>query len=131
MSAGDIVSIHYDHFNRADYGAWREMLTPDITFHHASAGDIAGRDAYFDTIRAYRSSFPDASVELHRLVEQGDLVAAEFTSSATFSNEFAGIAPSGKKWTLPGMGFYSVEGEKLAEAWFVEDFTAWLQALSS
>ena len=127
--ASRVVRAHYDLFNRPDWDAWSALLAPAFTVHHASAGGVVGRGAYLEGIRHYRESFPDATVEVHRMVTQGDLVAAELTTRATFVHEFLGIPPTGAAWELPGMGFYQVSGETLSEAWFVEDFTGWLAGL--
>lgn len=129
MSLADIVRSHYDHFNRADWLGWQDLLTADFTAHHMSAGTTVGRAAYFDGLRLHRTAFPDVSVEIHRVVEQGDIAAAQFTSRGTFSAEFVGMTPTGRRWELAGMGFYRVEGTRLAEAWFTEDFTGWLASL--
>ncbi|WP_301149289.1 ester cyclase [Mycobacterium simiae] len=129
MSVADIVVSHYDHFNRADWLGWQDLLTDDFIAHHASAGTTVGRGAYFDGLRLHRTAFPDATVELHRVIVQGDLAAAHFTSRGTFSAEFVGIPPTGRRWDLAGMGFYRSDGARLAEAWFAEDFTGWLASL--
>jgi steroid delta-isomerase-like uncharacterized protein len=125
----DVVRARYDIFNRADWDAWLDLFEPTFNVHHASAGGVSGRDNYIEGVRGYRESFPDATVEIHRILADGDLVAAEFTSRATFVNEFIGIPPTGCAWELPGMGSYRMNHEKLAEAWFVEDFTGWLAGL--
>lgn len=130
MSPADVVSAHYDILNRSDFGAWGSLLAPDLVTHHATAGDIAGRDAFVQAIRAYRYSFPDLTVELHQVICSGDVAAAHFTSRATFAHDYSGISATGKPWELPGMGFYRVEGACLVEAWWVEDLTGWLERLA-
>lgn len=128
-TAGDVVRTHYDIFNRGEFDAWLDLLTPDFATHHATAGDTEGRQTYLDAVRVHRQSFPDVNVELHRVIDRDDLAAAHFTSRATFAHDFLDIRATGRPWELPGMGFYRVEGERLAEAWWIEDLTGWLQHL--
>ena len=130
MTAADVVSTHYDILNRGDLDAWDDLLAPELVTHHGSAGDIVGREAFVEAIRIYRNSFPDLSVELHRVIEDGDLAAAHFTSRATFVHDYFGIPATGKPWELPGMGFYRVDGGRLIEVWWVEDITGWMQRLA-
>ena len=59
------------------------------------------------------------------------MVAAQFTSMGTFTNDFIGIPATGRRWELPGMGFYRIDGDRLAEAWFVEDMTGWAAGLTA
>ena len=130
MTPADVVRAHYDNFNRADFEAWAQLLTPDFRLHHATSGEVEGRDAYLDGVRFYFTSFPDCRVELGRILEDGDLAAAELTSRATFAADFLGVPATGERWELPAMGFFRVEGDQLAEVWFVEDATRWFQGLA-
>lgn len=128
-TAADVVRTHYSIFNRGEFDAWFDVLTPDFVTHHASAGDTEGRDAYLEAVRTYRQSFPDVTVELHSVIESDDVAAARFTSRATFVRDFLDIRATGTPWELAGMGFYRIQGGRLAEVWWVEDLTGWLQRL--
>jgi steroid delta-isomerase-like uncharacterized protein len=129
-ASADVVGAHYDILNRGHFDAWIDLLAPDLVAHHVSAGDIASRDAFIGAIRTYRNSFPDLSVELHRVIADGSMAAAQFTSRATFVHDYFGIPATGKPWELPGMGFYRIEGGRLSEMWWVEDVTGWMQRLA-
>lgn len=126
-----VVRRHYEIFNRADFDAWVDLLTADFTVHHATMGDTVGREAYLKGVRFYRESFPDVTVEITRILEGGDVAAAQFASTVTFAADWLGVPATGKRWVLPAMGFFRVEGEQLAETWFVEDATAWFQGLAA
>ncbi|SPM30559.1 ester cyclase [Mycobacterium terramassiliense] len=126
----DIVRRHYDILNRAAWDEWSLLLEEDFLVHHASGAEVRGRADYIEGVKLYRASFPDLVVDVHRVIAQDCLLAADFVSRATFSADFLGISANGIRWQLAGMGFYRVEHNRLAEAWFVEDVTGWLNTLS-
>lgn len=128
-TAADVVRTHYGIFNRGEFDAWLDVLTPDFAAHHASAGDTEGREVYLEAVRTYRQSFPDVTVELQSVIHSDGVAAARFTSRATFVHDFFDIRATGRPWELTGMGFYRIQDGKLAEAWWVEDLTGWLQRL--
>ena len=131
IGPAEVVRRHYDAFNRADFNAWVDRLTPDFTVHHATMGDVVGRDRYLSGVRFYRQSFPDVIVELGRILEADGMAAAEFTGIATVAHDWMGVPATGQRWELPGMGFFRVEDGRLAETWFVEDATKWFHDLSA
>ena len=74
-----------------------------------------------DGIRAYFSevfaAFPDWRFEVLELAASGDLAAARWRVSATFTGpgRFQGVAPNGKRVTLEGCDMFRVEDELIVE----------------
>jgi predicted ester cyclase len=56
-------------------------------------------------------------VEIHRTIEEGEMVAAHWTLTMHHSGPFLGIEPTGKKIHAKGMSIQRFRGGKIAEAW--------------
>ena len=62
------------------------------------------------------------------MVAEGDKVVLRTRLRATHTEEFGGIAPTGKRVTSTGMSIQRIVGGKVAEDWSVRDtLTAWRQ----
>jgi ketosteroid isomerase-like protein len=76
----DIVRRLYEAFNRRDTPATRELMDPEIQWVNpedaVEPGIRQGFDQYQDALGRVRDIFRDAKIEVDRLVESGDRVAA-------------------------------------------------------
>jgi hypothetical protein len=64
-----------------------------------------------------RAAFPDMHFTIEDVVAEGNRVAIRWTFEGTHEAEFMGIAKTGKKVKLPGLGMCRIEGDKIVEAW--------------
>jgi predicted ester cyclase len=56
------------------------------------------------------------------LVEEGDTVVGRFTCSGTHSGEWRGQAPTGRRFEdVDEVYFFTFDGERIADAWGLED----------
>lgn len=74
---------------------------PDLKQH------IAGAEA----------AFPRYELVAEDMFAEGDKVALRFTMRGTHKGEFAGLAPTGKQISVPGIIIYRIAGGKIAEHW--------------
>jgi steroid delta-isomerase-like uncharacterized protein len=81
---------------------------------------------WFDTARA---AFPDMHFTIEDVVAEGNMVATRWTFEATHEGEFMGIARTGKKVKLPGLGMCRIEGGKIVELWGYWDNAGMMQQL--
>jgi steroid delta-isomerase-like uncharacterized protein len=79
--------------------------------------DIVGPEHFRQFWSNFRSAFTSIRVEIHRTIEEGDLVMAQWTLSAKHTGNFLGVAPTGKLITATGMSIQRFAGGKIAEAW--------------
>ena len=49
------------------------------------------------------------------------MVFVRWTESGTFTTEFYGMPPTGKRVTVAGMGWFRIEGGKIVEEWTMVD----------
>ena len=77
----------------------------------------AGARQHYDT---YVAAFPDTKIAIDGMVAEGDKVSVRWTATGTHRGELAGIAPTGKRITVPGNLTVRISGGKV-----VEDYNLW------
>jgi predicted ester cyclase len=93
-----------------------------------AAGAFAERARHW--VGPFRGAFPDFTMELVRLVEEGDTVVAHFRCSGTHLGEWLGIAATGRRFeAVDEIYVFRVEDGKLADAYGVEDNLSRLRQL--
>jgi steroid delta-isomerase-like uncharacterized protein len=65
-----------DAFCKADWEAYRSMVTPDVTYEESGTGRrIKGVDAYLELLKGWHIAFPDISFEAIDAITQEAQVA--------------------------------------------------------
>ena len=77
----------------------------------------AGARRHYDT---YVAAFPDTKIGIDGMVAEGDKVSVRWTATGTHRGELEGIAPTGKRVTVPGNLAVRGSGGKV-----VEDHNLW------
>jgi predicted ester cyclase len=77
----------------------------------------AGARQHYNT---YIAAFPDCRIAIDGMVAEGDKVSVRWTATGTHRGELAGIAPTGKRISVPGNLTVRISGGKV-----VEDHSLW------
>jgi predicted ester cyclase len=77
------------------------------------------------------AEFTDTTLVVEGLIGEGDIVAFRFTLTGVHTGPFAGIAPTGRRFTLEGMDFVRVAGDKIVELWSNQDTLSLLRQLGA
>lgn len=78
-----------------------ELLAEDyVNLSPGWPGLPTGRDGVVLVVDAMRAAFPDLHYEIEDLVVTDDAVAAFTTVTGTHRGEFAGLAPTGRSFTI-------------------------------
>lgn len=64
-----------------------------------------------------RRAFPDFKVTIDRVIEQGDIVVARWTTTMTHKDEFLGFPATRKKVTVTGTSMQRIANGKIVEGW--------------
>jgi len=104
-NAGDLESLVNSHTEDA------ALVSPD--------GAARGRAAIFRQWSRDKAAFPDRSLTIHMIIEQGDTVASEFTWAATNTGPLlqpdgTELPPTGKRIETRGMELVRVRDGKVA-----------------
>jgi steroid delta-isomerase-like uncharacterized protein len=92
-----------------------EFIHPEYNNHNAYVGPgPGGVKAFF---RHYLEAFPDTTVVMEDVIEEGDRISARFTYNGTFSKAFMGYPPNNVSIQMRSIDIWRVEDGKFAEHW--------------
>jgi steroid delta-isomerase-like uncharacterized protein len=117
-------------FNEGNLDVADELLALDYVDHDPSLPeDVHGPEGFKQYVGMYRAAFPDLHVQIEDQLAEGDRVATRWTGTGTHDGELAGIAPTGKRVTVPGMEIVRIANGKLVEGWEGYDSGTLMQQL--
>lgn len=73
------------------------------------------------TIQAMHAAFPDSTIEILQIVEDGDRAAIHWQTRGTHQGPYMEVPATGRSVTVSGASFLRFENDKLAEEWVVWD----------
>lgn len=123
VSRNLVVRWHEEGINQQQPDLALDLCIDNFQFHFAfitpdyPKGAAALRHWAISTFEF----FPDFSISLDDLVCEGSKVAFRATVVATHGGKIFGVAPTNKKLTWGAMGIVRVEGDKMAEFWWLPD----------
>lgn len=131
QTARDLVTRFYDRlWNAWDDDAVDDTLAEGFRFRGSLGDRTEGRDGW----RRYRDKIRSGSLDFHNeiveLVVDGDRVAARLRYSGTHSGLLLGIEATGRPFSYAGAAFFTVAGDRLAEAWVLGDLAGLRAQLS-
>ena len=97
-----------------------EIIAETFMFH-GPIRDLEGIEAFKQFVTAIHSTFPDINFTVDDLFAEGDKAAVRWTMSGTHTNEFMGIAATGKRFEVPGTSIARFSGGKMGEIWLYWD----------
>jgi predicted ester cyclase len=106
--------------SRTTDGSAEAVCTEDFVVHFG-ADPPKDLGAWRAAASAYGSIFSDLEVEVVETFSAGDWVAARMRWSAIQHGEFLGVPGAGRRVESVGIGMYRMSGERLAEAWEIDD----------
>ena len=132
-----VVRRLHDIWNSGDLAAVDEVYAEDFVGHFPPSShlpDRRGRDGAREGIRRAKTAFPDWHEAVEAMVTEGNLVVTRYTSTGTHLGEFRGLpglAPTGRKITVPEISIYRVARGRVAEQWCLLDELGRLQQLGA
>jgi steroid delta-isomerase-like uncharacterized protein len=91
-----------------------EVIATNAVFHAPGSDEpLRGPEGWLRVLRPMRASFPDIQWEVLETVEEGDTIAARFTTTGTHRGEFMGITPTGTSVSFTAMNFYRFADGKI------------------
>jgi len=113
--------------NKGNLSILPELFAPNYVFR--TTPEYKGPEGVKQFITAMRTAFPDYRETINNMVAEGDMVAVFYTLQGTFKGEYGGIAPTGKKFSIPSAILSRFEGGKQVEAWLYLDSLTWYRQL--
>ncbi|MFN8458028.1 MAG: ester cyclase [Anaerolineae bacterium] len=117
-------------WNKMNLAVVDELVAPDYIGHFASHPQpVSGIEACKQFMSGYFVAFPDAHFDIEDMVAEGDKVVARWTVRGTHQGNLAGIPPTGKPITVPGMWILRLANGKIAEQWGINDTLGLMQQI--
>lgn len=126
MTRDEIVSLldrRYTALNNGDLTALMTVHAPKGVVDSPLGGHATGTDAIRKVYDSWLASFPDAQFEIEPPIVDGDRVAQVATVTGTDSGGFMGLAPTGKKFTMPMVFLFTIRDGMIQHERRVYDFT--------
>jgi steroid delta-isomerase-like uncharacterized protein len=120
-------------WNQGREEAIDEMAAVDIVSHglfDAQGQHVSGREMFHVFWRQFRTTFPDARVDVDDALAEGDKVMVRCTVHATHSGEGMG-SPTGKPISFTGMVVGRIENGLLKEVWDSWNFLSLYQQIGA
>ena len=118
-----------EFINKGNTAVAEALVAEDHVALDPSPGQEQGRKGLIAIIARMRTAFPDLEWTIEEQVAERDKVAVYFVWRGTHQGEFLGIPPTGKRVTVPGMGFdYCAAGQCKASR-FMMDTMSLMQQL--
>jgi steroid delta-isomerase-like uncharacterized protein len=107
----------------------RELVSDDFVDHAPLPGTSQDIDGLVERLRILRSAFPDFRSTITQIVAENDKVVAFVESSGTHRGPFAGLPPTGRRFTIQEAQVLRIEDGKMVEHWQVADLFGMLEQL--
>jgi steroid delta-isomerase-like uncharacterized protein len=103
-------------YNRGDLAIADELCTPDFEdqFLEAHPELPRGPEGARRHIADSRATFGDLQITIEELVAEGDTVVARWTARSVHRGTFLKVAPTGRRVTVPAVGFARLVDGKIA-----------------
>ena len=122
----------YEEFiNQKKLAIVDEIAATTYVNHGFPVGQPTGQDGLKRFVGAFHTAFADGHLTIDQMIAEGDTVATRLTFHGTHTGEFQGIAPTGKKVTMPALDMARYEGGKMVEQWGGPDQMSLLQQLGA
>ena len=119
-----------DVWCKGDLDAIDEVFTADRVRHGPDfEGNTEGAAGQKESVKLYRTSFPDLTVSIEAQVGEGDLVVTRWRATGTNSGPTMDVPPTGNSADVWGFFMHRFEGAKIAEEWAAWDTHGLLRPL--
>ena len=106
-----------------------EYFASDYSISSPMGIEIEGADGFRQSLAIGITAFPDFHYAIDDMFAEGDKVVTRFTLTGTFKNEYMGIAPTDKKFSITGILITRWVDGKEVEAWESRDMLGFYQQL--
>jgi steroid delta-isomerase-like uncharacterized protein len=114
----EIAVTHYVGAN--DTQAAMAKVAPDVLWH-GPAGSPPTYESWKARHERLVAAFANMDIAVHNQIAEGDLVVTQWTIKGTHVGSFVGIAPTGKRIVISGIGIDRVANGQIVEHWGMQD----------
>jgi steroid delta-isomerase-like uncharacterized protein len=113
-----VVRFYEEVWNRGNVEVAEDVFAQDYVRHDLRPTTAARGGAGMAAIaRAFRGAFPDLHTEVDLVLADGDLVAARWTTTGTFTGRWGDVEPTGVRATFSGVNIFRFRDGRVVELW--------------
>ncbi len=99
-------------WNKGNFEAIDELFDPSFKSEDPMLGTV-DLDGFRESVKQYRTAFPDLKIEILSLVAEGNFVCTRWRATGTHRGPLLGMEPTGKKAVTNGLDFSEVRNGKV------------------
>ena len=125
----NLIDRYIEYWNTGNLENIEEVLHPDFELRITPTYEPeTGIETFKESVKNYRTTYPDFTVEVIELIFEGSTAAARWRITATHSGP-GWIPPTNKNVDVLGMSFFHFKDGKLLDEWVASNNSYWLQQL--
>ena len=129
--AKSLLRRFYEETSVGNLDAVDELIADDFVDHEEFPGLEPDKEGVKKFFAMFRAAFPDARMEPHEMLADGDLVSCRATFTGTQQGEFMGVAPTGRRIEVNAIDILRVRDGQFVEHWGVMDAMTMMQQLGA
>lgn len=123
------VALWYDAFHKNDPALLDRILAEQWVDIPPAPGQLPGPAGAKQILAELRTAFPDLTIEVRDVVEQGNKVVVRSEIAGTQRGPFLGFAPKGGKLKIQAIDIHEFQNGKIIRTWHSEDWMTGLHQL--
>ncbi len=124
-----IERFYHEVWNTASEGVAREILHKGFVFRASLGPKRSGPEGFIKYMHEIRDALPDFICNIQEIITEDKQAVARMEFVGTHDGVFYGVAPTGKKISWAGAGFFKTNGQQITELWVLGDIDAVKQQL--
>jgi len=104
-------------WNKGNVALTGEFLTANYAWHGPGGREVKGIDGIKQLATGLHSTFPNLTFKIEDMVAEGKIIMYRYTARGTFSGNFMGVAPTGKKVIWTGFMQDNFKENRIVESW--------------
>jgi steroid delta-isomerase-like uncharacterized protein len=117
-----IVGQWYEAFNHKDPAVLDEILDRTWTDIPSAPDQRAGPAGVKQLLAELATIFPDFTIRMQEVLQDGNKVIVRSEISATQERPFMGFPASGRKMTIQAVDIHEIRDGKIVRTWHTEDW---------
>ena len=117
-----LVGQWYDAFNRKDATVLDEILDRSWVDIPSAPNQRAGPAGVKQLLLELTAIFPDFTIRMQDVLQDGNKVIVRSEISATQEKAFMGFPASRRKMTIQAVDIHEIRGGKIVRTWHTEDW---------
>lgn len=123
------VALWYEAFHKNDPSLLDRILSQQWVDIPAALGQPPGPQGAKEILTELRTAFPDLTIQIRDVVEQGDKVVVRSEIAGTQRGPFLGRVPKGRTLKIQAIDIHEFEDGKIVRTWHSEDWMSGLHQL--